>query len=116
MPEAERRRIVAGMWDNLGRLVAEYPHLGAIADPKSGRVEVLHAERMVGVQQGGQPFIGLSGHMAHFELMPIVAQHNGLNLTVVSRPVNTPLPPRVLLSFRDRPPRNLASVPTGVPT
>src|SRR3546814_15479695 len=50
MPEAERRRIVAGMWDNLGRLIAEYPHLGTIANPKSGRVEVLHSseERRVG--------------------------------------------------------------------
>lgn len=114
MPEAERRRIVAGMWDNLGRLVAEYPHLGAIADPKSGRVEVLHAERMVGVQQGGQPFIGFSGHMANFELMPIVAYNHGLNLTVVSRPVNNPIIQRILLYFRERPTGNWGRVPKGV--
>lgn len=114
MPEAERRRIVAGMWDNLGRLVAEYPHLGTIADPESGRVEVLHAERMVGVQQGGRPFIGFSGHMANFELMPIVAYNHGLNLTVVSRPVNNPIIQRILLYFRERPTGNWGRVPKGV--
>lgn len=114
MPEAERQRIVAGMWDNLGRLIAEYPHLGTIADPKSGRVEVLHPERMVGVQQGGRPFIGFSGHMANFELMPIVAYNHGLNLTVVSRPVNNPIIQRILLYFRERPTGNWGRIPKGV--
>ena len=41
MPELSAERIeeiVTGMWDNLGRTFAEYPHLGVIADPKSGRV------------------------------------------------------------------------------
>jgi KDO2-lipid IV(A) lauroyltransferase len=114
MAEAERQRIVAGMWDNLGRMIAEYPHLGTIADPKSGRVEVLHAERMVGVQQGGRPFIGFSGHMANFELMPIVAYQHGLNLTVVSRPVNNPFIQRILLYFRERPTGNWGKVPKGI--
>ena len=114
MPEEECKRIVAGMWDNLGRLVAEYPHLGAIADPKSGRVEVLHAERMVGVQQGGRPFIGFSAHMANFELMPIVAYNHGLNLTVVSRPVNNPIIQRILLYFRQRPTGDWGAVPKGI--
>jgi len=114
MPEAERRAVVAGMWDNLGRMIAEYPHLGTIADPASGRVEVLHAERMVGVQQGGRPFIGFSAHMANFELMPIVAYNHGLNLTVVSRPVNNPFIQRILLYFREKPTGNWGKVPKGI--
>src|SRR5579859_2225409 len=28
LTDADIRRIVRGMWDNLGRVVAEYPHLG----------------------------------------------------------------------------------------
>jgi KDO2-lipid IV(A) lauroyltransferase len=77
-------------------------------------VEVLHAERMVGVQQGGKPFIGFSAHMANFELMPIVAYNHGLNLTVVSRPVNNPFIQRILLYFRERPTGNWGKVPKGV--
>src|SRR3546814_13748649 len=69
---------------------------------------------MVGVQQGGQPFIGFSGHLANFELMPIVAYNHGLNLTVVSRPVNNPLIQRILLYFRERPTGNWGRVPKGV--
>ncbi|NIA71193.1 lauroyl acyltransferase [Pelagibius litoralis] len=114
MPESECRTIIAGMWDNLGRLVAEYPHLGTIANPKSGRVEVHNAERMVGVQQTGKPFIGFSGHMANFELMPVVAYKHDLNLTVVSRPVNSLVIQRILLYFRERPTGNWGKIPKGV--
>src|SRR3546814_15978488 len=35
---AERRRIVAGMWDHLALLIAAYPHLGTNAPPNTGRV------------------------------------------------------------------------------
>src|SRR3546814_11432459 len=35
LPAADRRRIVPGMWANLGRLVAEYPPLGTTAYPTS---------------------------------------------------------------------------------
>src|SRR5579864_9759008 len=44
MPELspdDIERIIAGMWDNLGRLVAEYPHLGAY------RVDAIRAEMRV---------------------------------------------------------------------
>jgi len=114
MPEAERRRIVAAMWDNFGRMVAEYPHLGAIADPASGRIEVVGAERLDAVRRAGRPFIVISAHMANFELMPIAAYKHGHNLTVVSRPVNNPFVQRILLFFRERPTGNWGRIPKGV--
>lgn len=114
MPEAERRRIVAGMWENLGRMVAEYPHLGAIADPASGRMEVVGAERLAAVRETGRPFIVISAHMANFELMPISAYKHGHNLTVVSRPVNNPFIQRILLFFRQRPTGDWGKIPKGV--
>ncbi len=114
MPEAERRRIVAGMWENLGRMVAEYPHLGAIADPASGRTEVVGAERLAAVRDKGKAFIVISAHMANFELMPISAYKHGHNLTVVSRPVNNPFIQRILLFFRQRPTGDWGKIPKGV--
>lgn len=114
MPEAERKAIVAGMWDNLGRLIAEYPHLGTLADPASGRIEVIGAERLEGPRQAGKPFIVVSAHMANFELMPIAAYKHGHNMTVVSRPVNNPLIQRILLFFRERPTGDWGKIPKGV--
>jgi KDO2-lipid IV(A) lauroyltransferase len=114
MPERERRRIVAGMWDNLGRMIAEYPHLGTIADPASGRTEVVGAERLEALRKAGQPFIVISAHMANFELMPIAAYKHGHNMTVVSRPVNNPIIQRLLLYFRQRPTGDWGKIPKGV--
>ncbi|MEO3428351.1 lauroyl acyltransferase [Pelagibius sp. CAU 1746] len=114
MPEAERRRIVAGMWENLGRMIAEYPHLGAIADPASGRIEVAGAERLAAVRNRGKAFIVISAHMANFELMPIAAYKHGHNMTVVSRPVNNPIIQRILLFFRQRPTGDWGKIPKGV--
>ncbi|GAB4375696.1 MAG: lipid A biosynthesis lauroyl acyltransferase [Kiloniellaceae bacterium] len=114
MPESERRRIVAAMWDNLGRMIAEYPHLGAIADPAAGRMEVVGAERLAAVRAAGKPFIVISAHMANFELMPIAAYKHGHNLTVVSRPVNNPFIQRILLFFRQRPTGDWGKIPKGV--
>lgn len=114
MPEAECRRIVAGMWENLGRMIAEYPHLGAIADPASGRLEIVGAERLAAVRAAGRPFIVISAHMANFELMPIAAFREGHNLTVVSRPVNNPIIQRILLFFRQRPTGDWGKIPKGV--
>lgn len=114
MPESERRKIVAGMWDNLGRMIAEYPHLGTIADPTSGRMEVIGAERLDAVRTTGKPFIIISAHMANFELMPIAAYKHGHNMTVVSRPVNNPFIQRILLFFRQRPTGDWGKIPKGV--
>ncbi|HIP78479.1 MAG TPA: lauroyl acyltransferase, partial [Kiloniellaceae bacterium] len=103
-----------GMWDNFGRMVAEYPHLGTIADPASGRMEVRGAQRLDPLRAAGRPFIVASAHMANFELMPIAAYRAGHNLSVVSRPVNNPLIQRILLFFRERPTGNWGKIPKGV--
>src|SRR6185312_3308453 len=42
--DAENRAIVRGMWDNLGRSMAEYPHLRWICSPRSGRVTIVNRE------------------------------------------------------------------------
>jgi KDO2-lipid IV(A) lauroyltransferase len=114
MAEGERRRIVAGMWDNLGRMIAEYPHLGTLADPAGGRTEVVGAERLAAVRAAGRGFIVISAHMANFELMPIAAYKHGHNMTVVSRPVNNPFIQRILLFFRQRPTGDWGKIPKGV--
>ncbi len=113
MAEDERRRIVAGMWDNLGRLIAEYPHLGAIADPKSGRMEVHHAERLIAAQQDGKRFIAISGHLANFELLPISAYTHGIKIAAMARRVNNPFIDRSIRFFRERPTGSTSTIPKG---
>src|SRR5579864_313113 len=43
--EDEARRVIAGMWDNLGRVIAEYAHLGQYRIyAADGRIEMVGAE------------------------------------------------------------------------
>ena len=103
MSEAQHREILIGMWDNLGRTVAEYPHLGTIAAANSGRVEVVGSERLAAVRRDGGHFILLAAHMANFELMPVIAHKQGYDITVVVRRINNPYIERVTQYFRSRP-------------
>ncbi len=89
-PEIET--IVRGMWDNLGRMVAEYPHLGEIDvyDP-NGPVEVIGIEHVEALRDDGRPGLFYSAHMANWELLSLGATQRGLPLDRVYREANNRL-------------------------
>ncbi len=91
MSAAERSAVIAGMWDNLGRTVAEYAHLDTFrVQGENPRIEVMHAERIERARATGKGVIFLSGHFANWEIMPIAAADLGLDGGTVYRPVNNP--------------------------
>ena len=55
-PAAQLQLIIIGMWDNLGRVIAEYPHLRKIWS----RVELVGAEHLVVARESGKPAIFLA--------------------------------------------------------
>ena len=69
LSEAEIARLVAGMWDNLGRVAAEYPHLREIRvfEP-GGRVETHGFEHVDRAVAAGRRMIVFSGHIANWEI------------------------------------------------
>ncbi len=91
LPPARIEEIIAGMWDNLGRTFAEYPHLGRIADPKSGRVILPDAELLSRLATPGQAAILCSAHIANWEVMPVAAAYAGIDMTGIVREPNNPL-------------------------
>lgn len=89
MPEktdAEKKEIVAGMWDNLGRVIAEYPHLKKIAD----RVDLAGMDNARAVLASGKPAIFFGGHLANWEIPPLCAKRINMPLHVVYRRPNNP--------------------------
>jgi KDO2-lipid IV(A) lauroyltransferase len=89
LSEAEHSRIIRAMWENLGRVMAEYPHLGPITDPASGRVELHNVEPVLALR-GGTAGILASAHLANWEIMPVTAAQNGVDMTVIVRVPNNP--------------------------
>jgi Kdo2-lipid IVA lauroyltransferase/acyltransferase len=89
MPDAERRRIVAGHWGNLGRIMVETMQLDRLtSDP--GRIEIASAKVLSRYQDKLGPAIGISLHMGNWELAiwPLTAAK--ANPAAVYRSVNNP--------------------------
>ncbi|NQU61039.1 MAG: lipid A biosynthesis lauroyl acyltransferase [Rhodospirillales bacterium] len=89
---AEIAAIVRAMWDNLGRMAAEYPHLSEINvyDPK-GRVEVIGAEYVDLLREDDRPGIFFSAHLGNWEIVSLGATQRGLPLDRVYRQANNRL-------------------------
>lgn len=95
--DAENRRIVRGMWDNLGRSVAEFPHLDAICAAGSQRVEIVNGEDVAALRDEGRPAILFGGHFANWEVGPsTIHRLLGPSLLSVFRASNNPWADRVL--------------------
>jgi len=91
-PQAERDAIRMAMWDNLGRVVGEYPHLGKFSphgdDP---RILFEYRTELTPENTRGVALMFLSGHFANWEMMPILANRLGYEGATVVRPPNNPL-------------------------
>ena len=87
---AEKQEILLGCWENVGRVVGEFPHLRQIAQ-ENERITIIGEEYMQDIKHSGQSAILFSGHFANWEMLAAVASHNGLPLSVVYRPASNPL-------------------------
>ncbi len=99
--EDEIARIIALMWDNLGRVAAEYPHLREIRvfEP-GGRVETHGLEHIDRAVAAGRRMIIFSGHLANWEIAMLAAVQYGISVAQIYRAANNPLVDRMIRRFR----------------
>ncbi|WP_428392451.1 lysophospholipid acyltransferase family protein [Lichenicoccus sp.] len=84
-----RRRIIRAVWDNLGRTVAELPHLGGLRRTAHGPGwELVGEEHLARVTP---PLLFVSGHFANWEVMLPIASRYGLALPGFYRAASNPL-------------------------
>ncbi|HEX5280317.1 MAG TPA: lysophospholipid acyltransferase family protein [Micropepsaceae bacterium] len=89
--ESEIGIILNSMWDNLGRVMAEYAHLDEISwNGANPRIEVSGGENFYAATARGKGMILFSAHFANWEIMPIVAREYGLKGAVIVRSANNP--------------------------
>jgi KDO2-lipid IV(A) lauroyltransferase len=101
MQPAEMESIIREMCDNLGRTVAEYPHLDKLklggADP---RLEIAGREHGDAAMARGKGAMFISGHFANWEAMPVMATELGYEGGLVYRPPNNPFVDRYISRMR----------------
>jgi len=98
--EAERRAIVRDMWENLGRTAFEYPHLGRLSHPDSGRLEVVNEKPIADAYYAARPGVYFGAHLGNFEVVPLNAARRGLTLHAFARAPNNPLLAAVVARIR----------------
>jgi KDO2-lipid IV(A) lauroyltransferase len=90
-PPEEIESIIREMWDNLGRVVAEYPHLRHLkAFTPDARIEVRGVEHVEQARARGRPLIFFAGHLANWEISAVAAKAFGVPLHLIYRPANNP--------------------------
>lgn len=94
MPELtaeDRQRIIADMWENLGRVIGEFPHLGGMSAEKYHHlVDVKGEEILPEFLASDKPAIFIAAHLGNWEFAPKTAAVYGAPLALVYRPANNP--------------------------
>lgn len=99
---AARRRVISGVWDNLGRTVGELPHVGALRRTESGPGWEIAGEaiaRRMATETG--PVILMTGHVGNWEILPAVGAAFGLRMANVYRPAANPFVDRIIVGLRN---------------
>lgn len=79
LPRQKHTRLIRAAWDNLGRTVAELPHLGTLTETTAGPGwQISGAEHLQTVAQAGGPVIFVSGHIGNWEVLPPAVARYGL--------------------------------------
>lgn len=93
---AEYKDILKGMWDNLGRIVAEYPALDYCVD----NLEIAGAENLrQALSDHGQAIL-FSGHIGNWEVMAAALLRYKVPVDLVYRAPNNPYVAKLLDHFR----------------
>src|SRR5947207_7378148 len=98
---AQVEAILRGMWDNLGRVAAEYPHLRRIRVFGPGsRVETRGLERLDQALAAGRQVILFGAHLGNWEIAALAAGQRGLDIAQIYRAANNPLIDRMIARLR----------------
>lgn len=104
MPElgpAARKRIVRGVWDNLGRTAGEFPHVGQLSETAAGPGwEVVGAEHIEALAARGGPAMLFTGHIGNWEVLPLATARRGVQFATVYRASDNPEIDALILEMR----------------
>jgi Kdo2-lipid IVA lauroyltransferase/acyltransferase len=85
----EIKDISKKMWNNYGRILAEYIFIKSFRSGKfKNNIEIIGQEILDKIKKDNEPVIFISGHFNNFELMAMQIEKSGVNLAAIYRPLN----------------------------
>ncbi|MCP3443419.1 MULTISPECIES: lipid A biosynthesis lauroyl acyltransferase [unclassified Bradyrhizobium] len=103
----EIEQILMGVWDNLGRVGAEFAHIDHVWDydrahPENSRIELLPRtiELYDQIRDDGKPALIFASHLANWELPALAAPAHGLDAAILYRRPNIASADRIIQEMR----------------
>jgi Kdo2-lipid IVA lauroyltransferase/acyltransferase len=103
----EIETILAGVWDNLGRLGAEFAHIDHIwehdpAHPEDSRIEIQPRthELFAQLRLDGKPALIFTAHLGNWEMPAVAAVEHGLDAAILFRRPNSASANRIIEELR----------------
>ena len=82
-------KITSSMWNNYGRVFAEYMFIKNFRNQKINQNTVIVGNEILeDIKKNNQKVVFVSGHFSNFELMAMEIEKAGINLAAIYRPLN----------------------------
>ncbi len=101
LDDAARRAVTFGVWDNLGRVCAEFPHLSTMKQTASGPgFEIEGGAHLAAIAARGGPALFVTLHQANWEILPVALAHFGIELGFIYRAAANRAVDQLILDLR----------------
>jgi len=88
IPKDEYKKIIDGMWTNIGSTFAEYIFLSKFSSNSKNFINIKGYKYLEQIKKNNAPVVFVSGHFGNFELMAMLLQKSGIKLAAIYRPLN----------------------------
>jgi len=87
--EININKITTSMWNNYGRVFAEYMFIKKFRYQKQNENIIIEGREILeDIKKNNQKVVFISGHFSNFELMAMEIEKVGINLAAIYRPLN----------------------------
>ena len=82
-------RITKMMWNNYGRVFAEYMFIKKFREDRSNKNIIIEGQEILeDIKKRNKSVVFVSGHLSNFELMAMHIEKSGIKLSAIYRPLN----------------------------
>ena len=90
------------MWCNYGRILSEYPFISNFRKGDLNKyIKIENIEKLEEIKKG-QPVVFISAHFSNFELMAMIIEKAGVDLSAVYRPLNNKMVNSIMEPLRKK--------------
>ena len=96
------KKISKEMWGNYGRILSEYPYISNFRKGDLDKyIKIENISKLDDIKKG-QPVVFISAHFSNFELMAMVIEKAGVNLSAIYRPLNNKMVNSIMEPLRKK--------------